>query len=95
MKKIVTIVTSSALLALLPAITQAQTGKEAAPQSGAADTSGGLAAAAAGKPAKTVGGATRGVKKNADGKEQPAVAKEKDKEKAVEAKPAPAAATSK
>ena len=95
MKKIVTILTSSALLALLPSITQAQTGKEAAPQSGAADTSGGLAAAAAGKPAKTVGGATRGVKKNADGKEQPAAAKEKEKEKAVEAKPAPAAATSK
>jgi hypothetical protein len=97
MKKIVTIVTSSVLLALLPSITQAQTGKEAAPQAGSADTSGGLAAAAAGKPAKTVGGATRGVKKNADGKEQPAVAKEKEKEKekAVEAKPAPAAATSK
>ncbi len=91
MKKIVTIVTSSVLLALLPSISQAQSAKESAPQSGSADTSGGLAAAAAGKPAKTVGGATRGVKKNADGKNQSAAAKDK----AEEAKPAPAAATSK
>ena len=91
MKKIVTIVTSSVLLALLPSIAQAQTAKEPAPQSAATDTSSGLAAAAAGKPAKTVGGATRGVKKNADGKEQAPVAKEK----AEEAKPAAAATTSK
>ncbi len=91
MKKIVTIVTSSVLLVLLPSISQAQSAKESAPQPTAADTSGGLAAAAAGKPAKTVGGATRGVKKNADGKEQAPVAKEK----AEEAKPAAAATTSK
>jgi hypothetical protein len=91
MKKIVTIVTSSVLLALLPSIAQAQTAKEPAPQSAATDTSSGLAAAAAGKPAKTVGGATRGVKKNADGKDQPAAAKEKSDD----VKPVPAAATSK
>ena len=91
MKNIVTVVTSSVVLALLPAIAQAQTTKEPAPQSAATDTSSGLAAASVGKPAKTVGGATRGVKKNVDGKDQPAAAKEK----AEETKSAPAAATSK
>ncbi|MBI5110022.1 MAG: hypothetical protein HZA62_14900 [Rhodocyclales bacterium] len=92
MKQIVTILTSSVLLALLPSMAQAQTQtvKEPAPQSGSADA-GGLAGASVGKPAKTVGGATRGVKKNADGKDPSAAAKEK----AEESKPAPAAATSK
>lgn len=87
MKNIVTILTSSALLAMLPFVAQAQTVKESTTQSGTADNAGGLAGATVGKPAKTVGGATRGVKKNTDGKEQPAPAKEK----ADDVKPAPAA----
>lgn len=87
MKQIITVLTSSVFLALLPSMVQAQTVKEPAPQSGSADSAGGLAAATAGKPAKTVGGATRGVKKTTEAKDQAATAKEK----VEEVKPAPAA----
>ncbi|MBK7017298.1 MAG: hypothetical protein IPH39_17390 [Sulfuritalea sp.] len=78
MKRIATIFASSALLALSPAI--AQTAKESVPKAAGADASGGLAPTSVGKPARTVGGATRGVKKSEPKDQQPAGAKEKSED---------------
>ncbi len=80
MKRIATIFASSTLLALSPAIAQAQTAKESVPKAAGVDASGGLAPASVGKPAKTVGGATRGVKKGDPKDQQPAAAKEKSED---------------
>lgn len=91
MKRIATILASSALLVLSPAIAQAQTAKESAPQAGSTNASGGLAPTSVGKPARTVGGATRGVKKGDPKDQQPTAAKEKSEDP----KTAPAAATAK
>lgn len=77
MKRIATILASSALLVLSPAMAQAQAAKESAPKSAGADASGGLAPSSVGKPARTVGGATRGVKKVDPKDQQPTAAKEK------------------